>query len=124
MDELRGRPQMILGDIAEAPDDIIMEMMPVFIDKDGDYLIEESRVYSADRKSGEMTEVYCMNEDEEYVVHFFDGSHTVGDIAEILAINHELEREVAYQTVKTLFVALTRHVICRPLNAHDRSPDA
>ena len=117
-EELRGKPQMRLSELDQAPDDVVRRMSPVF-NENRTYSIENDRVLLKHKKTGTYQEIYRLDFQEKSMLRYFDGQHTLEEIGRYAADEFGQSHEMAYQQAKALFVFLAKHCICFPVQAHD-----
>lgn len=117
-EEVRGRPQRRLSDLDQVPDEVVRQMAPVF-NKKRAYSIENDRVLLKQKKTGTYQEIYQLDPQEKFMLHYFDGQHTLEAIGHRVAEKFGQDEETTYQQVKTLFIFLAKHVICFPAQAHE-----
>lgn len=117
-EEVQGRPQMCLSELAQVPDEVLRRMSPVF-NEARSYSIEKNCVLLQHRKRGTPQTVYQLESSEHYMLRFFDGQHTLEEIGRRVADEFGQDEETAYQEVKALFIALAKYAICHPAQAYD-----
>ncbi len=116
--ELNGIPQMRLDELQLFSDDIIKKMVPVFF-KDGSYQIQKCFLMRYDKRTELYQEVRRFNEQEIIILKFFDENYTIENIALHFSAESGLEQNKAYQQVKTLFIELTKYMVCFPKEIYE-----
>ncbi len=117
-EEVQGRPQMRLSELAQVPDEVLRRISPVF-NATRSYALENNCVLLQHRKRGTSQTVYQLDASEHYVLRFFDGQHTLEEIGRRVADEFGQDEAAAYQKVKALFIALAKYAICHPAQAYD-----
>lgn len=117
-EEVQGKPQMRLSELDQVPDEVLRRMSPVF-NETRSYSIENNSVLLHHRKRGVSYTVYQLDANEQYMLGFFDGQHTLEEIGRRVAEEFGQGEEAAYQKVKALFIALAKYAICHPAQAYE-----
>jgi len=119
IDEVRGRPQFSVDEIGRLPDSILRRMRPV-MESQGPYSIEQDRLLLTEKGTTERKAVYTFEAWELDVIARFDGASNLDAIARAHASAQNVDFAVAYQRARSLFVALSSYMVCRPADAHER----
>ncbi len=116
-DEMRGIPQMELKNLNKVPDEIIREMIPVFV-IDGTYKIEEEKLMKYDISSEEYSDFLIPTRHQMFIIRSFNGISTIADISTKYAEKYKLEKEDAFRKVRSLFIDLAGNKVCHPRDVH------
>ncbi len=113
VDEIRGRPQMSLDELDLVPDQILRQMRPIR-EASSAYAIDEDRLVLLGRGGKVKRVIYVMHPWELDVMQRMDGRSTIEEISHQHSVAHSVQAHVAYERVKSLFIALSTYMICRP----------
>jgi hypothetical protein len=121
-DEARGIPQQSLRNIGEVPDDVMVEMVPVWmggrepeVREDGLYL------HTGKARRGipsEMKRVHAFAAYERIMVDQYACGRNLGMIARHVARASGIGMEEAFIATRVLFVRLCEMGLCHPGDAH------
>jgi hypothetical protein len=116
VDEVRGKPQLLLEDIGRLPDESIRYMVPV-LSESAHYRIERGWLLLKDK--GVFVEFHRLDSQDLEILQAFDGRRTIEELAVFFHQRDGIDHWASYQRVKLLFVTLTRIAVCHPLHPHD-----
>jgi len=118
-EEIQGKPQLNLGDIADLPDEIVRKIIPVF-SQHSRYRIENDQLFVATEERNHFKVRHQFNSMELYVLNQFDGHNTLDLIIRRVAGKFDVEDEAAFQQVKIFFCAMTGYAVCHPMHETPR----
>lgn len=118
VEELNGKPQFGLGELKTLPDDVLLEMIPVF-NRAVPARVKAGRLLVRRGKDAEFEPYLALTDREAYILARFDGHHSIAGIRDELAAGFEIEPDIAFAEVKRLFVRLAEAVICHPAGGHE-----
>jgi hypothetical protein len=110
VEEFGGNPLVRYEDLSDRPDADLRAMRPA---------VSEHSPYNWDgekltMREGDHKVALAFNPIDLSIFQSFDGSHTLGEIAERIAGEHGLAPDVAWHYARTLFVVCTRRGACYP----------
>lgn len=112
-DEVRGQRQMSLNDLDKLPDDILRKMAPVR-ETFGPYAVEQNQLVALGTEGRALRVIHVLDDWEIHVWQQFDGMSTIDAISRQHTLTHGVQPDEAYQRVKSLFIALSSYMVCRP----------
>jgi hypothetical protein len=120
IEELQGRPQLRMVDVPRLPDEALARVTPVMNSERGSF-VHERDVYVAEPGDAKRwRRVKELTPDASRVAREFDGRRTIAELAEHLrsgASGSAISYEIAFATVKSVFLDLLRAGLCHPANA-------
>ncbi len=118
VDEVQGIPQIRLDDIKKLPDQMIRKIKPGF-SYSSLYFIENNRLVFKNKKSNQNQTIYQFGNREVYILNCFNQNNTLEDIGHMVSIEYNISYDSAYESAKSLFIMMTRYLICQPAHAHE-----
>ena len=115
-EEVRGKSQMRLNELAHLPDAVLRQVRPV-LHHEPFYTLEEQRVLLQRRPNETLQEICRLTPSERAMLAYFDGQHPLTEISRLIAQASQQDEERTYQRVKTLFLFLAQYCICFPAQA-------
>jgi hypothetical protein len=123
-DELHGIPQQSLRDVGGAPDSVLAEMVPAWmngrppvIQDDGVYLESPKARDGAPRPP---KRIHSFKAYEKMMVDQYACGRNLQTIAEHVALASGMDAAEAFAATRALFVELCGHGLCHPAAAHLR----
>lgn len=113
MEEFSGRPQLRLDELKSVPDEILLEMVPVFNARNPSR-IEDGWLVVRNMQNGGFNPYLRLGEHETYILACFDGFHSIEGICNRLQTDFKLNQTQAFDRVKRLFVQLAEAGVCHP----------
>lgn len=91
--------------------------LSVFL-KDGSYKLHGNRLMKYNKESKLYGNIDSLNEQKLFVLQSFNEKNTLDEIALEFSARFKLDKNVAYQQVKTFFIDFAKIMVCHPKNAH------
>ena len=120
VEEFKGRPQMRLSDLDQAPEEVIRTMVPVFNPR-RPCITKGNRILLEKDKSGEYEQICEMDRMNADIFHYFGGSMTIDEISREIERRYDLDSHTAYERVRAWFLFLAKRMVCFPAHAHDEN---
>ena len=118
VEELNGKPQFRLDELKNMPDNVLLEMIPIFNEAIPSK-VEDGRLFVRREKNAEFGPCQNLGDRETYILERFDGGHSIAGIRDELVAEFEIESDTAFAEVRNLFVRLAEAGICRPAGGHE-----
>ncbi len=113
VEELSGKPQLLLDDLERVPEDVMRSMVPVF-NMARPSMIEDGWLLVREIKNGEFTRYHELQGHEGSILECFDGNHSISGVCNHLEAEFQLPPDVAFSLVKDVFVKLSKVALCHP----------
>jgi hypothetical protein len=113
VEQVKGRPQLALGELDQLPDAVLGLMRPVRQSL-GPYRVEHASLVRTIADGGERRPVHTFEPWELDVLDRFDGRSTLHDIARAHGAVHGVDADAAWCGAKSLFIALCSYLVCHP----------
>ncbi len=115
-EEVRGKSQMRLNELAHLPDSVLRQVRPV-LHHEPFYTLEEQRVLLKRQPNQPLQELCHLTNAERSMLVYFDGQHPLAEISRLIAQASQQDENATYQQLKKLFFLLAQYCICFPAQA-------
>jgi hypothetical protein len=117
-EELKGKPQRKISDLPNLPDDVVRKIVPVF-NREKNFNIKDNVLNLRNKKTGENKEIYVFDSEEKYIFELFDKGKSLEEIGNKAAEKFGTEDKTAYRKTRSLFLSLSKFLICFPSEPYD-----
>jgi hypothetical protein len=114
VDELRGKPQFRLDELASLPDAALRAMAPV-VSREITLGIEDDWLLLQESPDAPFKRHMPLTAQQIYILNCFDGQHSIADICGVMESEFALSPAAAADVVRTLFVTLAQKGLCHPV---------
>ena len=110
---LQGKPGGRLSELGSLPDDRLAQITPI-INPECEIFVDQNHVWSRHKKTGATTKLFPMERENLAAFNLFNGSYTLGQVAQ--SVSQELGWDAAQASahVRELFLLLVSHMVCVP----------
>jgi hypothetical protein len=115
--EIGGHPQLKAGDLAQLPDAVLRQMVPVL--KPGQSIkVQGGRLLFYRRETDAYEAVSRLRPEQQQFIRAMDGRSTLEQLAHQVATACGVPSSAAYRVVKPFFCLLARFGVCTPRDAY------